>query len=269
MSDLAINQVPKDIDVKSTNKKAGANSLAMEDFLQLIVAQFQNQDPENAASSSDMLNQLVQMAMIQSITNITDATTMMYTASLVGKEVTVGEMGKDGKLKEIVGTVTATGTYGGEPVIFVDGVSYKLSSIMAVGRLPDPEPTDPDDKEDNEENSRMGTQQVQATPPGSTDVPGETEKAAENQNTIVSPTEEMVENQDTTVPPTSEIEEVGETGQTEMQEETLPTDGAGEIVEPPQSEEEQQTQTEQGMDTAAHRVISPQWEALRSTGWNR
>lgn len=126
----------------STNRSAGS-SLNMDDFLQLIVAQFQNQDPENAASSSDMLNQLVQMSTIQAITNITDATTMMYTASLVGKTVTVGEWTKDG-LKEVVGTVTATGSYNGQPVIFVDGVSYTLDSIMAVGKLPPKEDPDKD-----------------------------------------------------------------------------------------------------------------------------
>ena len=93
------------------------------------------------------------MTTIQAISNITDATTMMYTASLVGKEVTIGQYDKNGKLEEIVGTVTATGTYGGQPVIFVDGKSYSLSSIMAVGRLPDPDPKpdpDPDPKPDPE-----------------------------------------------------------------------------------------------------------------------
>ena len=83
-----------------------------------------------------MLNQMVQMSMIQAITNITDAATMIYSSSLVGKEVTVGQFDSDGKLQEIVGTVTGTGTYNGNPVVFVDGVSYNLSSILAVGRLP-------------------------------------------------------------------------------------------------------------------------------------
>lgn len=138
MTTGALGNVPK---LNNGSNKAPSSSLNMDDFLQLIVAQFQNQDPENAASSSDMLNQLVQMSTIQAISTITDATTMMYSASLVGKEVTVGVF-KDGKLEEVVGTVTATGTYNGQPVIFVDGVSYTLSSIMAVGRLPEPE--DPD-----------------------------------------------------------------------------------------------------------------------------
>lgn len=111
-------------------------SIDMSDFLSMMVAQFQNQDPENAASTTDMLNQMVQMSMIQAIQNVTDAATMLYTSSLVGKEVTIGQYDSNGQLQEIVGTVTATGTYNNNPVVFVDGVSYNASSIMAVGRLP-------------------------------------------------------------------------------------------------------------------------------------
>lgn len=119
------------------NSKSDAMSLQMEGFLQLMIAQFQNQDPENAASTTDMLNQMVQMSMVQAITNITDAVTLNYSASLVGKEVTIGTYDSDGKLQELVGTVSGTGTYNGNPVVFVDGKSYSMSSIMAVGRLPD------------------------------------------------------------------------------------------------------------------------------------
>ena len=121
---------------KTTTAKAGSTSLELTDFLKLIVAQFQNQDPENAASTTDMMNMLVQMSVVQAVTTVTDAASMLYTSSLVGKEVTVGEYDKTGKLKEVVGTVTATGSYNGEPVIFVDGVKYKVSDIMAIGRLP-------------------------------------------------------------------------------------------------------------------------------------
>ena len=61
--------------------------------------------------------------------------TMAYSASLVGKTVTVGEF-VNGKLNEVVGTVTGSARENGEQVIFVDGKKYKLNSIMAVGKLP-------------------------------------------------------------------------------------------------------------------------------------
>jgi flagellar basal-body rod modification protein FlgD len=119
-----------------STSKSSSTSLDMTDFLQLMVAQFQNQTIDDTADTSDMLNQLVQMQMIEAITNITDATTMMYAGSLVGKEVTIGQYDSNGTLQETVGTVTGTGYSNGQQVVFVNDQSYTLSEIMAVGRLP-------------------------------------------------------------------------------------------------------------------------------------
>lgn len=131
----------------SVKKSSDSFGLDMTDFLKMMVAQFQNQDPENAADTSDMLNQMVQMSMIQAIADITDAVSLSYSASLVGKEVTVGTFDSEGKLQEVVGTVTGTGSYNGSPVIYVDGQMYSMSSIMAVGRLPSTEPARPEQPE--------------------------------------------------------------------------------------------------------------------------
>lgn len=124
----------------STNKAAGNSNLGTTDFLKLMVAQFQYQTMESTASATDMLNQMVQMSVIQAVSEITtllnDSTALTYGASLVGKEVTVGQY-VNGELKELLGTVTGTGTLGGRQVIFMGDKSYYLSDIMAVGRLPD------------------------------------------------------------------------------------------------------------------------------------
>ena len=145
----------------SVKKNSDSFGLDMTDFLKMIVAQFQNQDPENAADTSDMLNQMVQMSMIQAIADITDAVSLSYSASLVGKEVTVGTFDSEGKLQEVVGTVTGTGSYNGSPVIYVDGQMYSMSSIMAVGRLPSTEPAQPEQPE-----------QPDVTEPGETEETG-------------------------------------------------------------------------------------------------
>ncbi|WP_300684372.1 flagellar hook capping FlgD N-terminal domain-containing protein [Acutalibacter sp. 1XD8-36] len=125
---------------QSTNNKAGS-SLDMTDFLTLMVAMFQNQDIDNAASTTDMMNQFVQMSVVQAITNIStlidDSTVLTYAASLVGKEVTIGEV-VNKEMVETVGTVIGTGTLNGQQVIFLDNdKSYYLNQILAVGRLPE------------------------------------------------------------------------------------------------------------------------------------
>ncbi len=125
----------------TTNKKAGSD-LVMDDFLKLMVAQFQNQSIDDTADTSEMMNQMVQMSVIQAITNlstlVSDSTNLSYAASLVGKEVTIGER-HGNEIQELLGTVTGTGTLDGKQVIFLDDkeTPYYLTDIMAVGRLPE------------------------------------------------------------------------------------------------------------------------------------
>ena len=127
-----------------TNSSMDAYGLDMSDFLSLMVAQFTNQTIDNTADISDMLNQLVQMQMVTALASMstamdtmTDHSIMSYAASLVGKEVTVAGFDEAGNYAEVVGTVTATGSYGGEQVIFVDDQMFYMTQIIAVGRLPD------------------------------------------------------------------------------------------------------------------------------------
>ena len=126
--------------------------LQFEDFLQLMVQQLQNQTMDNTADTSEMLNQLVQMSTVEMLSTVKDglealvnASTLNYAASFVGKTVTVGRLDDEGKLEEVVGTVTGTGTYQGMSVIFVDGEMYALNDIMAIGELPElpEEPEEP------------------------------------------------------------------------------------------------------------------------------
>ena len=125
----------------TTNKKAGSD-MVMDDFLKLMVAQFQNQSIDNTADTTEMMNQMVQMSVIQAITNlstlVSDSTNLSYAASLVGKEVTIGQR-VGSEVEELLGVVTGTGTLDGKQVIFLDNAEtpYKLTDIMAVGRLPE------------------------------------------------------------------------------------------------------------------------------------
>nr|WP_300129279.1 flagellar hook capping FlgD N-terminal domain-containing protein [uncultured Butyricicoccus sp.] len=125
----------------ATESTGSGYDMSTEDFLTLIMAQFQNQDIMNPASTDDFINQMVQLMTIQTMTNMNDISTISYAASLVGKEVTVGVFGTEG-LEEVVGTVTGTGLLNGQQVIFVNGQAYTLNSIMAIGRIPEEEDTD-------------------------------------------------------------------------------------------------------------------------------
>ncbi|MCI9608931.1 MAG: flagellar hook capping protein [Oscillibacter sp.] len=143
-----------DLGNEVTIAKKGSNlDLDMTSFIQLMITQLTSQGIDNTMDTSEMLNQMVQMQMITSMVNMTDAVTMNYAASLVNQKVTVGKYGEDGKLQEIYGTVTGTGTINGQQVIFLDDKEYYyLSEIMAVGKLPPPEEDDKVDGTEKPEN---------------------------------------------------------------------------------------------------------------------
>ena len=161
----------------STTRKKDPSSLDLTDFLNLMVVQLQNQSIDSSMDTSDMLNQMVQMEMITALTNMTDASVMSYASSLVGKEVTVAI--RDGsKLEEKVIEVMGTGMANGEQVIFSkEGDAYKLSDIMAVGRLPEKEdPEKPGEGTDPEEPGDV----EKPGEGGGTEGPGDIENPGEN-----------------------------------------------------------------------------------------
>ena len=157
---------------QQTNSTAynGTNgTLEMTDFLMLMVEQFKNQTIDNTADTSDMMNQLVQMSVMESMTQVTtaiqtltDANVLTYASSLVGKEVTLGVYNDQGELEEITGVVQATGTYEGQQVIFVDDKAYTLNQIMAIGKLPEVE--EPEEPEEPGEGGDTGVNEGEETP---------------------------------------------------------------------------------------------------------
>ena len=190
-------------DKEVTIAKKGSNSdLDMLDFITLMIAQMSNQGIDDTMDTSEMLNQMVQMQMIQSMVNMTDATTMNYAASLVGKEVTVGKLGEDGKLQELYGEVPATGTMNGQQVIFIGDEYYYLSEIMAVGKLPPPKEEDEDGDKDDDKTDGVEK-------PGDTQKPGDAEKPNDTEK------------------PTEPVKPGGETSPEYNGENGAPTEGEG------------------------------------------
>lgn len=187
-----------------TVAKKGSNlDLDMTDFIQLMITQLTSQGIDDTMDTSEMLNQMVQMQMITSMVNMTDAVTMNYSASLVGKNVTVGKYGDDGKLQEIYGEVTGTGTIDGQQVVFLDNKEYYfLNEIMAVGKLP---PKEEEKEEDGEK-----TEGTEGT--GNAGTAGGSESAGSTETT----------------PPQETVQPGGETQTPEYNGESgAPTDGEG------------------------------------------
>lgn len=109
------------------------NSVKIEDFLNLMVAQLQNQDFMNPTDDTQFITQMAQFSTMQQMQELAEYSKTTYAMSLVGKEVTVARINVSGDLKKVTGPVEKVTLAGGEYTITVDGKAYKLNEIMEVG----------------------------------------------------------------------------------------------------------------------------------------
>ena len=145
------------------------NTLSMTGFFQLLAAQLQNQDMTNPMDNSELMAQMTQMAMVQSLTTMTETmqnstavNTQTYAASLVGQEVTMAVTEKNSYGQETpvdvkYAKVEWVNFTTGDPTIKVEKEEkkYTLTHLVGMGRVPNPfkkpETEDPDGTEGGED----------------------------------------------------------------------------------------------------------------------
>lgn len=173
-----ITQVPDDYTYNpSYSVTAPSKDLTSTDFLKLLAAQLQYQDMTNPMSNSEMMSTMTQMASMNATTSMTTAMSTMtssmndvltvnltsYATGMMGKEVTISLVDKDGKLtgERITGTVDGISLYEGSPMVYVDGKGYQMSQVMSIGKVP--EPTEDDKTDGDETDDKDKKQQSQKT----------------------------------------------------------------------------------------------------------
>lgn len=136
------------------------SELSTESFFRLMAAELQNQDMSNPMDNSEMMTQMTQIAMMQSMSNFSTAmddfakvNTINYGTSMMGKEVMVAFANKSGDLEKKTGTVTRVDIFDGVPVLYLDDdekTGYPIANVMSVyqeGHTPPPDLGD-EDKDD-------------------------------------------------------------------------------------------------------------------------
>ncbi len=154
------------------------NTLDITDYFQLLAAQLQNQDMTNPMDNSEMMAQLTQMAMVQSMSAMTEAietsstiNTQVYAASLVGQEVTVAvteenALGVTQPVGVKYGKVESVNFTGASPTIKLEGSDeeYPLSYLLGMGRIPDPYASGDKEEDDSEDAGSQEQEKTYAMP---------------------------------------------------------------------------------------------------------
>jgi flagellar basal-body rod modification protein FlgD len=124
----------------STSSTAtGFASLTSADFMKMLIAELQNQDPTQPMSNSDLLNQLSQMTQLQSSTELSTAIQnlsanqqLSTAASYIGKAI----MGTDANKNSVTGIVNQAFVQNGTAFVGVGNSQVPLANITAVASAP-------------------------------------------------------------------------------------------------------------------------------------
>ena len=128
---------------KSSSNLLSSNSLSMQDFFSLMVAELSNQDMYNTVDNTQYISQLAQFSMMQAVSDLSEtfaksfsdlslAYSTSYGVSLIGKEVTLAQSDSSGQLYVHKGIVESVNLFNGNAEIVVDGKGYAMSSVMEV-----------------------------------------------------------------------------------------------------------------------------------------
>lgn len=106
-----------------------AGVLGQNDFLKLMIAQLQHQDPMQPANTNEYLAELAQFTQVEQITNLANANELSGAVQLIGRTVTYNSASghpASGKVQSVQSSASGT-------TVTVEGVpGVKLSSILEV-----------------------------------------------------------------------------------------------------------------------------------------
>lgn len=111
---------------------SSSSSLGMDDFLQLLAAQFQNQDITNPMDNTEFISELAQFSSLQAMSQLSGYADRQYASSLVGKTVVVGQYDQNGQYVERQGVVQSAYFSNDGSIVVVDGGAYDVSSVIQV-----------------------------------------------------------------------------------------------------------------------------------------
>jgi flagellar basal-body rod modification protein FlgD len=112
----------------SSGVTKSGSTLNQSDFLKLLVAQMQFQDPLNPKSNTDMAAQMAQFTALQQSTESSASLAMIQANSLIGSKVTL----QIDSTTSTTGVVSGVVMNNGIPQITVGGSNYNLNQVVSV-----------------------------------------------------------------------------------------------------------------------------------------
>ena len=112
--------------------ESNSNTLDKDAFLQLLVAEMQNQDPLEPSSNTDYIAQLATFSQVEEMQNMSAATSKNQANGLIGRLVIMTTQTSTGTTAYATGYVSGATVNGGKAYLEVDGSFYDIDDLYSV-----------------------------------------------------------------------------------------------------------------------------------------
>jgi flagellar basal-body rod modification protein FlgD len=117
---------------QSLSETSAKDSMTMQDFLMLVVAQMSNQDINNTYDDSQLMSTMAQIASMQAMQELTAAFMSSMSMSYMGKYVKAVATTDDGQYTRLEGYVDRVSFNGGEASVLVNEAWFKVQDVYEV-----------------------------------------------------------------------------------------------------------------------------------------
>ena len=116
----------------SSESTTGTSELGKNDFLQLLVAQMQYQDPLEPTSNTEYISQYATFSELEEMQNVSASTDLSRASALVGKEVVIAHTSDTGETNYIRGNVDYVQIENGNALLSINDSLYNLEDLYSV-----------------------------------------------------------------------------------------------------------------------------------------
>ena len=116
----------------ATTTVTKTTELGKDDFLKLLVAQLQSQDPLNPMEDKEFISQMAQFTSLEQMKNVSNAVQITQATSYIGKQVTWD----DETGEQQTGIAKSVRIVSGEPKIVVGDQNIALAKVTSVTDAP-------------------------------------------------------------------------------------------------------------------------------------
>jgi flagellar basal-body rod modification protein FlgD len=116
----------------STKSASGNSALGKDAFLQILVAQLQNQDPTQPMQDKDFIAQMAQFSSLEQMQQLNTNYAYSQAYSLLGKTISASFNDSNKQTNTVTGMVSGVTTYNSSPYLIVNGSLVPMTASMAV-----------------------------------------------------------------------------------------------------------------------------------------